>query len=66
MQETTIPIAVDIPEACKMSSLGRDTIYKLIKERKIVGKKSGRRTLVVVDSLRDYIAGLPGVYKEAA
>lgn len=53
------PIAVTIPEATRLSGLGRSTLYKLFNEGKLTPKKSGKRTLVLVEELESYVKGLP-------
>ena len=50
------PIAVRIPEAVAMIGVGRSKLYELIKNGQIETVKVGRSTLVVVASLRAFIA----------
>ncbi len=45
-------IAVSIKDTAKALSLGRTSIYALIKEGRLQTLKLGRRTLVKVDSIR--------------
>ena len=52
-------ISVTIPEATELSGLGRSSIYKLFKEGKLTPRKAGKRTLVLVEELEDYIRSLP-------
>lgn len=49
------PIAVTIPEAVRLSGLGRSTLYKLAAAKKIKFKKVGTRTLILFASLRALI-----------
>jgi excisionase family DNA binding protein len=49
------PLAYSIENACRVSSLGRTNIYRLIKEGKLEVTKIGGRTLVKADSLRRLI-----------
>jgi hypothetical protein len=53
------PILVSIPQACQMIGRGTQAIYDLIGGGKIRAVKSDGRTLIVVDSLRQYAASLP-------
>ena len=53
------PIAVDIPEAERISGLGRSGIYEGMNSGEIDGVKNGRRTLIILESLRRYVASLP-------
>jgi hypothetical protein len=53
------PILVSIPHAAAMIGRGTQAIYDLIGGGKIRAVKSDGRTLVVVDSLREYARKLP-------
>ena len=45
------PIAVSIPEACRISGLGRTSIYELIREGGLASLTLKSRRLVLVASL---------------
>jgi excisionase family DNA binding protein len=62
--EAIEPITATIPTASLISGLGRTTIYQRIKEGKIEAIKSGDRTLIVVESLREYLRELPAYRPE--
>ncbi len=49
---------LSIPEAGQVIGHGRSYVYELIGEGKIETVKSGKRRLVVVESLRAYVASL--------
>ena len=49
------PIATSINDTAKALSLGRTSIYALIRDGKLETIKLGRRTLVKVDSIRRLI-----------
>jgi hypothetical protein len=53
------PILVSIPQASAMIGRGTQAIYDLIGGGKIRAVKSDGRTLVVVESIREYAANLP-------
>jgi len=53
------PILCTIPHAALMIGRGTTFIYGAIGDGKIQAVKSDKRTLVVVESLREYVAGLP-------
>lgn len=52
-------LAVSIPEAVEMSGLGRSYIYRLFNEGKLTRRKSGKRTLILVEDLKRYLESLP-------
>jgi hypothetical protein len=56
---TDTAIAYTIHGAGKASGLGRTSLYEAIGAGKIEARKAGNRTLILADSLRAYIAGLP-------
>jgi len=57
-------LSVTIPDAVSMTGIGRSSLYKLFSEGKITARKSGTRTLVLVEDLKRYVESLPPV-KEA-
>lgn len=52
-------IAVTIPEAVAISGIGRTSLYEIFKSGGIKPRKQGKRTLVIVSELENYIASLP-------
>lgn len=52
-------LSVTIPEAAEMIGIGRSTIYKLFDEGKLVPRKAGKRTLILVEDLKRYVENLP-------
>jgi excisionase family DNA binding protein len=50
------PLSVRIPEACRMTGIGRSKLYELIAEGEIHIVKVGTITLVPVRSLRSFLA----------
>ena len=53
------PLAVSIIEAAKLSSLGRSSLYEAIGRGELHVKKAGRRSLILVDDLKAWVAALP-------
>jgi hypothetical protein len=53
------PILCTIPVGAQMIGRGVTFIYTALAEGKIRGVKSDKRTLLVVESLREYAASLP-------
>jgi len=52
-------LAVTIPEAIRITGLGRTTIYRLFDEGKLTKRKAGKRTLILMQELEDFIRNLP-------
>lgn len=59
------PIALQIPDAVKISGLGRSSIYKAIQDGRLPIRKAGKRTLILADDLRRFICDLPTIDREA-
>lgn len=52
-------IALSPKEACEALSIGKTRLYELIGQGKIDARQCGRRTLILTESLKAYVAGLP-------
>ncbi|GGJ10855.1 helix-turn-helix domain-containing protein [Neoroseomonas lacus] len=52
-------LAVSISEACRIVGIGRSTLYEALARGEIEAAQAGRRTIVIVESLRRYVAALP-------
>jgi hypothetical protein len=52
------PLLVPIKQACKIIGRGQSALYELLGAGKIRAVKSDGRTLIVVESLRKYVAEL--------
>ena len=50
------PITVRIPEACRITGIGRSKLYELIQSGEIRAIKVGRMTLIPIQNLRDFLA----------
>jgi excisionase family DNA binding protein len=59
--QMTEPLAVAIPEAARISGVGRSTIYSEISKGNLKIQKVGRRTVVTLQNLREWLTS-----KEAA
>jgi excisionase family DNA binding protein len=51
--------AVSIAEAAAMAGLGRTKIYEAISKGRLKARKCGKRTLILRDELRQFLASLP-------
>jgi excisionase family DNA binding protein len=61
MLEQPTTTAFTIHEVMARTSLGRDAIYRAIREQKLIAKKFGKRTLVVASDLERFLETLPTV-----
>jgi excisionase family DNA binding protein len=52
-------LAFSIMEVTASTGLGRDTVYKAIREGRLIARKFGRRTLITERDLRAFLDGLP-------
>lgn len=52
-------LAVPITEAARIGGVGRSTIYAEISRGNLKTRKVGRRTIVMVDDLKAWLASLP-------
>lgn len=51
------PLAYSVADACKVSSIGKTSLYALIAEGRLEIRKIGKRTLIPAASLRRLIDG---------
>ena len=59
-------ICVSIDEACELTGLSRNSVYRRINEGSLTAKKATGRTLIMMDDLKAYLENLPPVELEAA
>jgi excisionase family DNA binding protein len=55
----TTPTALSISEVCKISGLGKTTVYAAIKRGHLVARKCGRRTVILHEDLIEFLRNLP-------
>ena len=53
------PLALPIADAVTFSGLSRSEVYRQLASGNLRAVKSGSRTLVLVESIRAYLASLP-------
>jgi excisionase family DNA binding protein len=59
LPEAGTPYTATISRTCQLYGLSRSEIYRLLGYGKIRGVKSGRTTLILLDSVRAHLASLP-------
>ena len=61
-------LAVPIVEAARRAGVGRSSIYEAVNRGELRLKKSGRRSLILVDDLKAWVNSLPNaeIHKLAA
>jgi excisionase family DNA binding protein len=57
--DTIQKMAFSVDEAAMRAGLGRDVIYQALRDKRLGGKKAGRRTLVTAEALKQFIDDLP-------
>jgi Helix-turn-helix domain len=62
--ELAEPIAAGLEEAERLSGIGRSELYGLIAKGEVKAVKRGRRTLIIISSLREYLHSLPAYDRE--
>jgi excisionase family DNA binding protein len=55
-------LALTVAEACAAARIGRTTLYEAIKNGDLVAAKYGRKTLIRVDDLRNWLGRLPTIH----
>jgi excisionase family DNA binding protein len=58
--------AYSIAEVMARVGLGRDAIYRAIKDGDLIARKRGKRTLILADDLKEFLHSLPRLGGEAA
>lgn len=59
---TELPIAVTVPDAIRLSGIGRSKLYEVFKSGAIKPRKHGKRTLIIVSELELYLNSLPSQF----
>ena len=52
-------IAYSVDEAAVRAGIGRDAVYDAIREKRLVARKWGRRTIITDAALRTFLDSLP-------
>jgi excisionase family DNA binding protein len=60
MDEISTARAADsVNETLARLGVGRDKLYKLIREKKLIARKCGRKTLILATDLNAFLESLP-------
>lgn len=60
-EHAVVPVLYSVDEAAEALRLSRSVIYELIRSGRLRTVKQGRRRLVPVHALEEYVASLDGV-----
>lgn len=52
---------LSISEACAFAGIGKTKIYEAISNGNLMARKCGKRTLILKEDLRSFLASLPAV-----
>jgi len=63
---TTEPLAFTISEAVKVSAISRTEIYRSAQRGELTLRKRGKRSLILADELKRWLASLPVATPKAA
>ena len=53
------PEGLSVPDACRLSGLGRTKIYQAIAEGRLKARKYGKRTIILRNDLQEFLTALP-------
>ena len=59
--ENEVPLAYSLSDVPRIASLSRPTIFRAIRAGNLRAVKFGRRTLILEQDLRKFLAALPAV-----
>lgn len=59
-------LALTVAEACAAARIGRTTLYEAIKRGDLVAAKYGRKTLIRVSDLRNWLERLPPIHSPSS
>jgi len=56
-----VPVALSVRQTLAALGIGRDKFYRLIREKRLVARKCGKRTLVLASDLEAFVRALPKI-----
>ena len=57
---------LSVAEACAVAGIGRTKLYQAIADGSLKARKLGKRTLILRDDMRQFLAALPPAHRMAA
>jgi excisionase family DNA binding protein len=62
----THALALSIRQVCALTGLGRTTVFAAIRTKRLVARKCGRRTVILVADLNTFLRNLPTAPEDGA
>jgi excisionase family DNA binding protein len=66
MDTSSSPAAYTVAQVMARVGIGRDSVYKAIREKRLIARKNGKRTLILAEDLAAFLKSLPQMGSEAA
>jgi excisionase family DNA binding protein len=66
MDDVSSTAAFSVAEVLARVPIGRDSLYKAIREKRLIARKNGKRTLILASDLEQFLKSLPQIGSEAA
>lgn len=60
--DTTLPLTLTIPDACKLANCGRSSIYRAMWSGQLPAKKLGAKVLILRSDLEAWLQDLPAAF----
>lgn len=61
----TTCLALSVKEAARRAGVGRTVMFEEIRAGRLIAKKVGRRPIVRIEDLAEWLQGLPGCRKRS-
>jgi excisionase family DNA binding protein len=53
------PLAYSVPQTMQALGIGRDRLYGLLRSKRLIARKVGKRTLILAEDLQAFAKALP-------
>lgn len=60
------PLAYTVAEAVKAAAVSRTELYRAVARQELVLRKRGKRSIILADELKRWLASLPAASSKAA